>query len=72
MESKIMEESEFETAAMDWIEQVTGEEVDDIYYSLKTGVILCKLVVSSLKPIASKADCSFKDEYHTAWDHSQV
>eukprot|EP01100_Stratorugosa_tubuloviscum_P014893 TRINITY_DN822_c0_g3_i1.p1 TRINITY_DN822_c0_g3~~TRINITY_DN822_c0_g3_i1.p1 ORF type:complete len:515 (-),score=265.02 TRINITY_DN822_c0_g3_i1:73-1617(-) len=33
-----------EEEALDWIEAVTKEKVDDIYKSLRSGVILCRLI----------------------------
>lgn len=33
-----------ESQVMNWIEMVTGEPLDDFYGSLKSGVILCKLL----------------------------
>eukprot|EP01113_Clastostelium_recurvatum_P030741 TRINITY_DN3769_c0_g1_i1.p1 TRINITY_DN3769_c0_g1~~TRINITY_DN3769_c0_g1_i1.p1 ORF type:complete len:413 (+),score=96.84 TRINITY_DN3769_c0_g1_i1:22-1239(+) len=36
-------------AVMDWIEFMTGQEVDGIYDSLRSGVVLC-LLVNAIKP----------------------
>ena len=33
-----------EEQAMDWIESVTKEEINDFYEDLKTGVVLCRLI----------------------------
>jgi len=44
MEAKFAEDAELEDTALDWIEQMTGVELDDIYRSLKSGVVLCKLM----------------------------
>eukprot|EP01121_Diplochlamys_sp_Union-15-3_P019030 TRINITY_DN7065_c0_g2_i1.p1 TRINITY_DN7065_c0_g2~~TRINITY_DN7065_c0_g2_i1.p1 ORF type:complete len:524 (-),score=101.24 TRINITY_DN7065_c0_g2_i1:2-1573(-) len=33
-----------EAIAMDWIESITGEEIDDFYTDLKSGEVLCKLI----------------------------
>lgn len=39
---------EWETKALKWVAEVTGEEIDvnDIWESLKSGVVLCKYVSS--------------------------
>jgi len=44
MESKLVEDLELEEAALDWIELLTGEEVDDLHLSLKSGELLCRLI----------------------------
>jgi len=44
MEERQMEvDAEYEETALDWIEEMTGIELDDIYRSLKSGVVLCQL-----------------------------
>jgi len=47
--SNAPEQLKDEGAVMDWIETITGEEVDSIYDTLRSGVVLCKLI-NSIKP----------------------
>lgn len=42
-ERQMAADTEYEEKALDWIEEITGEELDDFYKSLKSGVILCQL-----------------------------
>eukprot|EP01113_Clastostelium_recurvatum_P007220 TRINITY_DN13351_c0_g1_i2.p1 TRINITY_DN13351_c0_g1~~TRINITY_DN13351_c0_g1_i2.p1 ORF type:complete len:461 (-),score=19.92 TRINITY_DN13351_c0_g1_i2:61-1443(-) len=49
MLEKFDSQEEYEQAALDWIEYMTKEEVDDIYSSLRPGIILCKLL-NSIRP----------------------
>merc|ERR1711941_170021 len=43
-----------EEQAMDWIEAVTKEEIDDFYENLKSGLVLCKLINSIYPNVVKK------------------
>jgi Calponin homology (CH) domain len=50
MKEKLKANPELERQVLTWIETITGEKLtDDVYTSLKTGVVLCKLV-NAIKP----------------------
>eukprot|EP00026_Physarum_polycephalum_P006699 Phypoly_transcript_06750.p1 GENE.Phypoly_transcript_06750~~Phypoly_transcript_06750.p1 ORF type:complete len:496 (+),score=86.72 Phypoly_transcript_06750:172-1659(+) len=42
-ERQMMTDADYEDKALDWIEEITGAELDDFYKSLKSGVVLCQL-----------------------------
>jgi hypothetical protein len=42
-ERQMAADTEYEEKALDWIEEITGTELDDFYRSLKSGVVLCQL-----------------------------
>lgn len=44
MESKYLESHQDEENCLDWIEEVTGEQVDDLYLHLKSGRTLCRMM----------------------------
>jgi len=44
LESRFAEDFEMEDAVLDWIELLTGDEVDDLYISLRSGEVLCQLL----------------------------
>jgi hypothetical protein len=42
--SKYLDSSADEEKCLDWIEEVTGEQVDDLYLHLKSGRTLCRMM----------------------------
>jgi hypothetical protein len=44
MEEKYLESHRDEERCLDWVEEVTGEQVDDLYLDLKSGRTLCRMM----------------------------
>ncbi len=49
MKQKLEGDPEYIQKALEWVEMLTGEKVNDCYESLKSGIILCKLI-NAIKP----------------------
>jgi len=44
MRQKLLDDPKYERDALNWISTLTGEQLTDTYTSLKSGIVLCKLI----------------------------